>query len=86
METLQLLDKEKTKVSSLSKGWKQRVLIARALLHKPQVLFLDEPTSGLDPNSDSLIRNHIKRIQEEGTTIVLTTHDMHEAEELSNPS
>ncbi|MNO35386.1 Fluoroquinolones export ATP-binding protein [compost metagenome] len=84
METLQLLDKEKAKVSSLSKGWKQRVLIARALLHKPQVLFLDEPTSGLDPNSASLIRNHIKRIQEEGTTIILTTHDMHEAEELSD--
>jgi ABC-2 type transport system ATP-binding protein len=84
METLQLLDKEKAKVSSLSKGWKQRVLIARALLHKPQVLFLDEPTSGLDPNSASLIRNHIKRIKEEGTTIVLTTHDMHEAEELSD--
>ncbi|KTD86547.1 ABC transporter ATP-binding protein [Paenibacillus etheri] len=84
METLQLLDKEKSNVSSLSKGWKQRVLIARALLHKPPVLFLDEPTSGLDPNSASLIRNHIKKIQEEGTTIVLTTHDMHEAEELSH--
>lgn len=84
METLQLLDKEKAKVSNLSKGWKQRVLIARALLHKPQVLFLDEPTSGLDPNSASLIRNHVKRIQEEGTTIVLTTHDMHEAEALSD--
>lgn len=84
MEILQLIDKEKDKVSSLSKGWKQRVLIARALLHKPQVLFLDEPTSGLDPNSASLIRNHIKKIQDEGTTIVLTTHDMHEAEELSD--
>lgn len=48
------------------------------------MLFLDEPTSGLDPNSASLIRNHVKRIQEEGTTIVLTTHDMHEAEALSD--
>lgn len=84
MDSLQLLEKEKVKVSQLSKGWKQRVLIARALLHKPKVLFLDEPTSGLDPNSASLIRNYIKGIQAEGTTIVLTTHDMQEAEELSD--
>ncbi len=84
MESLQLLERQRVRVDSLSKGWKQRVLIARALLHKPKVLFLDEPTSGLDPNSASLIREYIKIIKTEGTTIVLTTHDMHEAEELSD--
>ncbi|MRN54456.1 ABC transporter ATP-binding protein [Paenibacillus monticola] len=84
MDSLQLLERQRVRVDSLSKGWKQRVLIARALLHKPKVLFLDEPTSGLDPNSAALIREYIKIIKTEGTTIVLTTHDMHEAEELSD--
>lgn len=84
MGSLQLTEREKSKVGSLSKGWKQRVLIARSLLHQPKVLFLDEPTSGLDPNSATLIRRYIKQIQAEGTTIVITTHDMHEAEELSD--
>lgn len=84
MEDLQLLDKQKVKVEKLSKGWKQRVLIARALLHKPKVLILDEPTSGLDPNTAALIRNYIKQLNEGGTTIIITTHDMHEADELSH--
>ncbi|MBW4080522.1 ABC transporter ATP-binding protein [Paenibacillus sp. S150] len=84
LDSLQLAESQKSKAGSLSKGWKQRVLIARSLLHQPQVLFLDEPTSGLDPNSAVLIRDYIRRIQAEGTTIVLTTHDMHEAEELSD--
>lgn len=84
MESLQLLEQQHVKVSSLSKGWKQRVLIARALLHRPKVLFLDEPTSGLDPNTASLIRHYIKQCQQDGTTIVLTTHDMQEADDLSD--
>ena len=84
MESLQLTDKAKIKVGSLSKGWKQRVLIARALLHEPKILFLDEPTSGLDPNTATLIRQYILELKEKGTTIVLTTHDMHEADELSD--
>lgn len=84
IESLQLLEKQHVKVSSLSKGWKQRVLIARALLHRPKVLFLDEPTSGLDPNTASLIRHYIKQCQQDGTTIVLTTHDMQEADDLSD--
>ncbi|WP_438498436.1 ABC transporter ATP-binding protein [Paenibacillus sp. IHBB 3054] len=82
--SLQLEERQKFKVGSLSKGWKQRVLIARSLLHRPKVLFMDEPTSGLDPNSAALIRKYIMRIKDEGTTIVITTHDMHEAEELSD--
>jgi len=84
MEDLQLCDKQDVKVGKLSKGWKQRVLIGRALLHKPKVLILDEPTSGLDPNTASLIRQYIKKLNEQGTTVVLTTHDMHEADELSH--
>lgn len=84
MEDLQLCDKQDVKVEKLSKGWKQRVLIGRALLHKPKVLILDEPTSGLDPNTASLIRQYIKKLNEQGTTVVLTTHDMHEADELSH--
>jgi len=84
MESLQLKDKADIKVSSLSKGWKQRVLIARALLHKPKILFLDEPTSGLDPNTAILIRKYIHSLKLQGTTVVITTHDMNEADELSD--
>ncbi len=84
MESLQLLDKAEEKVNTLSKGWKQRVLIARALLHKPKILFLDEPTSGLDPNTAALIRKYIHSLKLQGTTVVLTTHDMNEADELSD--
>jgi ABC-2 type transport system ATP-binding protein len=84
LESLQLVEKAETKVELLSKGWKQRVLIARALLHKPKILFLDEPTSGLDPNTAALIRKYIHSLKLQGTTIVLTTHDMNEADELSD--
>lgn len=84
MERLHLQDRAEMKVQSLSKGWKQRVLIARALLHQPKILFLDEPTSGLDPNTATLIRQYIRTLKSEGTTIVMTTHDMHEADELSD--
>jgi len=84
MESLQLKEKANIIVNSLSKGWKQRVLIARALLHKPRILFLDEPTSGLDPNTATLIRKYIRSLKLQGTTVVLTTHDMNEAEELSD--
>lgn len=84
MEDLQLIDKKNMKVEKLSKGWKQRVLIARVLLHKPKVLILDEPTSGLDPNTVTLIRDYIKKLNSEGTTIIISTHDMNEADELCN--
>lgn len=66
----------------LSKGWKQRVVIARALLHHPRILILDEPTSGLDPNSAGMLRKTIRELRGDGTTIVLCTHDMQEADEL----
>ena len=63
---------------------KQRLLIARALLHKPEIIFKDEPTKGLDPGAARAIRNFIYTLSEQGVTISLTTHYMEEADQLSN--
>ncbi|HEY5729707.1 MAG TPA: ABC transporter ATP-binding protein [Anaerolineales bacterium] len=71
------------KVQSYSNGMKQRLLIARALLHKPDVLFLDEPTRGLDPHIARDIRGIIAELARDGTTVFLTTHYMEEADQLS---
>lgn len=71
-------------VGTYSTGMKQRINIARALLTEPDILFLDEPTLGLDPQTAHLIRTFIEELNNHGTTIILTTHDMIEAEELSN--
>ncbi|CAM4065172.1 bacitracin ABC transporter ATP-binding protein [Bacillus manliponensis] len=77
-----LLDDKKTLVKKLSKGMKQRVTLARAILHKPDMLFLDEPTSALDPVNVQNIHNILRELNKEGTTIFLTTHNMDEAETL----
>jgi ABC-type multidrug transport system, ATPase component len=69
----------KQSASKLSKGMKQRLLLARALLHKPKILFLDEPTSGLDPSTAARIHKLLLEIKAEGTSIFLTTHNMEEA-------
>ncbi|MBJ3792006.1 ABC transporter ATP-binding protein, partial [Bacillus sp. OA1] len=79
-----LLDDKKTLVKKLSKGMKQRVTLARAILHKPDILFLDEPTSALDPVNVQNIHKILKDLNKEGTTIFLTTHNMDEAETLCN--
>lgn len=71
-----------TRVSQFSKGMKNRLTVARSLIHRPELLFLDEPTSGLDPVSRQLIRDLILRKRDEGTTLFLTTHDMAAAAEL----
>lgn len=63
----------------LSTGMKQRMLLARALINKPKILFLDEPTSGLDPSTSKKIHHLLLNLKEAGTTIFLTTHDMNEA-------
>lgn len=72
----------KTLVSDLSKGMRNRMLLARAILSSPKVLFLDEPTSGLDPKTTEEIHQLIQNMQESGTTVFLTTHNMTEAEKL----
>jgi len=70
------------KVRTFSKGMKQRLAIARALLHEPHVVFLDEPTAGLDPESAQDVRLMIKNLKEEGRTVFLCTHNLSEAESL----
>jgi len=76
--------REKDSVESYSKGMKQRLMVARALVNRPKVLFLDEPTAGLDPNSAESIRSIILEERERGATVFLTTHDMMEADKLSD--
>jgi len=71
-------------VETYSKGMKQRLMVARALVNRPDVLFLDEPTEGLDPQSSLAIRNIILEERDRGATIFLTTHDMTEADKLSD--
>ncbi|MCO5222445.1 MAG: ABC transporter ATP-binding protein [Thermomicrobiales bacterium] len=72
----------KRKVKTYSSGMKQRLLIARALINDPQILFLDEPTRGLDPASARELRQIVREMAEHGTTVVLCTHYMEEADEL----
>jgi ABC-2 type transport system ATP-binding protein len=77
-----LSDRSREKTKNFSNGMKQRLLIARALLHRPKVLFLDEPTRGLDPNVARDIRGFIAAMAQQGVTVFLTTHYMEEADRL----
>jgi ABC-2 type transport system ATP-binding protein len=79
-----LSDAASRKVKTYSTGMKQRLLIARSLINSPKVLFLDEPTRGLDPASARDLRNLIRRLSDDGVTVLLTTHYMEEADELCN--
>lgn len=78
-----LLDRAGDRVKKYSNGMKQRLLIARALIHDPRVLFLDEPTRGLDPNVARDIRSFVTGLARRGVTVFLTTHYMQEADTLS---
>ncbi|MBR5799986.1 MAG: ABC transporter ATP-binding protein [Lachnospiraceae bacterium] len=82
LEYVGLKDAAKKKVSDLSKGMRNRLSFARVLLRSPRIMFLDEPTSGLDPMTVEAIHELILQEKEKGTTIFLTTHNMHEAEKL----
>ena len=87
LEALQrvgLADRAKDRVANYSKGMRQRLMIARAFINKPRVLFLDEPTDGLDPVTATAIRKTIKEEADRGSAVLLTTHNMFEADELSD--
>ena len=82
LEQVGLTEQARLPAGKLSKGQAQRLILARALMHRPRLLFLDEPTSGLDPATASSIHKLIRAQQAQGATIFLTTHNMAEASEL----
>ncbi len=82
IELLGLHEKLNVNFEDLSGGWKQRVTLALATLHQPEILFLDEPSMGLDPHARREMWSLIKRLRKQGCTIVITTHYMEEAEKL----
>ena len=84
LEQFGLADRGADKVDGYSGGMAQRLLIARALMHRPTVLFLDEPSTGLDPQARLFVWDRLRALREEGVTIVLTTHDLQEAAELTD--
>ena len=82
LEFMGLSDKINVNVEKLSGGAKRRLVIARALINKPQIIILDEPTTGLDPQGRRLVWQKLRRLKEEGVTMLLTTHYMEEAAQL----
>lgn len=84
LKKVKLQDAARKTVQQLSKGMRQRLVLARAILHKPDLLFLDEPTSGLDPATMQEIHQLLLDLKNQGTTIILTTHNMQEASDLSD--
>jgi lipooligosaccharide transport system ATP-binding protein len=82
LEFVQLADRRDSKVDPLSGGMKRRLTIARGLVNQPELLLLDEPTTGLDPQARHLVWERLYRLKRQGTTLVLTTHYMDEAEQL----
>ena len=84
LETFSLTEKRDERTRTLSGGMKRRVILARALMHRPRLLILDEPTAGVDIELRLELWHYVQRINEEGTTILLTTHYLEEAEQLCN--
>lgn len=82
LEFAQLTEKRTSRVDGLSGGMKRRLTIARGLINSPRIMLLDEPTTGLDPQARHVLWDRLFRLKEEGTTLVLTTHYMDEAEQL----
>jgi len=79
LKAVGLAGEEKKSFSTLSRGMQQRIALARAIIHRPKLIFLDEPTNALDPRTKRDICRLLMRLKEDGATIFLTTHDMHEA-------
>ena len=84
LERFHLTDRRDTKFGKLSRGLKRRVVIAAALVHRPEIIFMDEPTTGLDVVSARSLRKYIQELQKEGTTVFLTTHYIEEADQLAD--
>jgi ABC-2 type transport system ATP-binding protein len=84
LDTFRLADRADANVMALSGGMAQRLQVARSIAHRPVVLFLDEPTSGLDPQSRIALWEVLGALHDEGTTVILTTHYMEEADQLCN--
>lgn len=82
LSMLGLWERRNDAVGSFSKGMRQKLAVARALIHEPQILFLDEPTTGLDPEASKTVRDFIEELKAEGRTIFMTTHNLDEAEKL----
>jgi ABC-2 type transport system ATP-binding protein len=82
LRMLGLWERRHEEVGTFSKGMRQKLAIARALLHEPQILYLDEPTSGLDPQASRIVREFIAGLRQEGRTIIICTHNLNEADRL----
>jgi ABC-2 type transport system ATP-binding protein len=82
LRMLGLWDRRQDEAGTFSKGMRQKLAIARALLHEPRILFLDEPTAGLDPESARLVRDFISELRKQGRTIFICTHNLDEADRL----
>lgn len=84
MKEFDLWEKKDESVATFSKGMKQKLAIIRAVLHDPKYIFLDEPLSGLDPEASRFVRTYMKALRENGKTVILSTHDLNDADKLSD--
>ena len=84
MVEFELWDKRDSPVATFSKGMKQKLAILRTVMHDPKYVFLDEPLSGLDPESSKFVRDYMKSLKENGKTVILSTHDLDDADKLSD--
>lgn len=84
LEDFDLKNQREHKVATFSKGMKQKLAIIRTVLHDPEYVFLDEPLSGLDPEASKFVRDYIKSMKSDGKTVILSTHDLNDADRLSD--
>lgn len=84
LEDFELIKQKTHKVATYSKGMKQKLAIIRTVLHDPEYVFLDEPLSGLDPEASKFVRDYIRTMKKDGKTVILSTHDLNDADRLSD--